>query len=229
MQTRTVLDLPCVMIALHLPGMRIHSSLFLLLTVCAQAALDSSDKFQPANTQAPGDDPPPAKEVAEGWKLPEGFHATLFSSEPDVRQPIDMKLDDQGRLWVAEAYSYKVWKQQGQDRVIMFEDTNNDGVADKRKIFRGGFNHLSSIEIGFGGVWVLDSPNLYFIPDANADGVPDGEPQVVVDGWTTGAGHNLASGMTWGPDGWLYGRHGIVQTSKLGVPGPPGPPPTPRK
>ncbi len=221
MQTREVLGLPCFMIAPHLRGMRIQSSLFLLLTACVQAALDSSDTFQPANTQAPGDEPPPAKEVAGGWKLPDGFHATLFSSEPDVRQPIDMKLDDQGRLWVAEAYSYKVWKQQGQDRVILFEDTNNDGVADKRKIFRGGFNHLSSIEIGFGGVWVLDAPNLYFIPDANADGVPDGEPQVVIDGWTTGAGHNLASGLTWGPDGWLYGRHGIVQTSKLGVPGTP--------
>ena len=197
------------------------SLFFLLLAAGAQAALDPSDTLQPHNTQAPGDEPPPAAEVVAGWKLPEGFHAALFASEPDVRQPIDMKVDDRGRLWVAEAYSYKEWKREGQDRVLIFEDTNNDGIADTRKVFQGGFHHLSSIEIGFGGVWVLDSPNLYFIPDANGDDVPDGEPQVVVDGWTIKGGHNLASGMVWGPDGWLYGRHGILDPSIVGVPGTP--------
>jgi putative membrane-bound dehydrogenase-like protein len=159
--------------------------------------------------------------VAAGWKLPEGFKATLFASEPDVRQPIDIKLDDRGRLWVAEAYSYKEWQHKGEDRILIFEDTNGDGIADTRKIFKSGFQHLSSIEIGFGGVWVLDTPNLLFIPDTNGDDVPDGEPKIQLDGWTDKAGHNMVSGLTWGPDGWLYGRHGITQPSLVGTPGTP--------
>jgi putative membrane-bound dehydrogenase-like protein len=205
----------------NLPAMLAKLSLLLMVNLSAHAALSTGDDYQPTNSQAPGEGPPPAAEVAAGWKLPEGFHATLFSSEPDVRQPIDMKIDDRGRVWVAEAYSYKEWKQTGQDRVIFFEDSNNDGIADNRKVFKSGFHHISSLEFGFGGVWVMDAPNLYFIPDANRDDVPDGEPQIVMDGWTTGAEHNLPSGLTWGPDGWLYGRHGILQRSTVGVPGTP--------
>ena len=62
--------------------------------------------------------------------LPEGFSATLFAGEPDVRQPIAMKTDDRGRIWVAESYSYKEWEMKGEDRVLVFEDTDNDGQDD---------------------------------------------------------------------------------------------------
>lgn len=194
---------------------------FLASTTALHAAIDPADGYVPRNTQAPGDVPPPASDVAKGWKLPDGFKATLFASEPDVRQPIDIKLDDRGRLWVVESYSYKEWKHKGEDRILIFEDTNQDGVADTRKVFRSGFQHLSSVEMGFGGVWVLDTPNLLFIPDANGDDVPDGEPTVIVDGWTDKGGHNMVSGLAWGPDGWLYGRHGITQPSLVGKPGTP--------
>jgi putative membrane-bound dehydrogenase-like protein len=194
----------------------------LFLVGSALGAVDPADPYVPRDTQAPNDRPPPAAEVAQGWKLPDGFKSTLFTSEPDVRQPIDIKLDDQGRLWVAESYSYKEWQKKGEDRILIFEDRDHDGIAETRKIFRSGFHHLSSIEIGFGGVWVLDTPNLMFIPDANQDDVPDGEPVILLDGWTTEAGHNLVNGLTWGPDGWLYGRHGITSPSRVGPPGTPG-------
>ncbi len=59
------------------------------------------------------------------------------------------------------------------------------------------------------------------MPDANGDDLPDGEPQVVLDGWSKDCGHNFVSGLMWGPDGWLYGRHGIVDTSYPGAPGTP--------
>lgn len=193
----------------------------LILPSLSSAALDSADTYKPLNTQPPGSEPPSAQDVTKGWKLPPGFKATLFAGEPDVRQPIDMKFDDRGRLWVAEAYSYQEWKRKGEDRIIILEDTDHDGMADKRTIFKTGFNHLSSVEIGFGGVWVLDSPNLVFIPDANGDDVPDGEAKVILDGWTIKGGHNMVSGLTWGPDGWLYGRHGITTPSMVGKPGTP--------
>ena len=81
---------------------------------------------------------------------------------------------------------------------------------------------LTSVELGFGGVWALCPPQLLFIPDRNGDDVPDGEPEVVLDGWDHDAvGHNIANGLRWGPDGWLYGRHGIQATSHVGAPGTP--------
>ncbi|MCB1080124.1 MAG: dehydrogenase, partial [Verrucomicrobiae bacterium] len=68
---------------------------------------------------------------------------------------------------------------------------------------------------------VCDSPNLLFIPDRDRDDVPDGEPEIVLDGWTTEAKHNFFNGLTWGIDGWLYGRHGITTASSVGAPGTP--------
>ncbi len=77
------------------------------------------------------------------------------------------------------------------------------------------------IEVGYGGVWLTAAPNLLFIPDADSDDVPDGAPQIALDGFSTEARHNSVNGLKWGPDGWLYGRHGITDTSNIGKPGTP--------
>ncbi len=194
---------------------------FLAAVTLCRAALEPADSYQPRNTQPPGSEPPTAQQAAQAWKLPPGFQATLFAGEPDVRQPIDLKIDDRGRVWVCEGYAYKEWQKKGEDRVVILTDANGDGTADQRKVFRGGFNHLSSVEIGFGGVWVLDTPNLLFFPDKDGDDLPDGEPEILLDGWTEKGGHNMVNGLQWGIDGWLYGRHGITQPSLVGKPGTP--------
>src|SRR5690606_7991084 len=73
-----------------------------------------------------------------------------------------------------------------------------------------------------GGAWALCAPQLLFIPDADGDLVPDGEPIVMLDGFEAETiGHNIVNGLKWGPDGWLYGRHGITATSQVGPPGTP--------
>lgn len=154
-------------------------------------------------------------------KVPAGFHATLFAGEPDVRQPIAMTVDHRGRLWVAESYSYPTYSDKGQDRVVILEDTDNDGQFDKKKVFWNQGHYLSGIAIGHGGVWICDAPNLAFIPDADGDDVPDGEPQVMLDGWSTKGIHNVVNALNWGPDGWLYGCNGITAPSTVGKPGTP--------
>ena len=64
-------------------------------------------------------------------------------------------------------------------------------------------------------------PNLLFIPDANGDDIPDGPAQVLLNGFDLKAVHNVANGLVWGPDGWLYGCNGILSNSRIGKPGTP--------
>ncbi len=171
------------------------------------------------------DGPLPPKEAAASIKLPPGFKATLFAGEPDVTQPMSITFDDRGRMWVVECRSYPKWlpadAKEGKDRILILEDTDNDGTFDKKTVFLDKGVNLSSIEYGFGGVFVTQLPNLVFIPDANGDDVPDGPPQVLLDGWDLKAVHNVANGLTWGPDGWLYGCNGILSNSRIGKPGTP--------
>ena len=173
------------------------------------------------NTQNPKDVPLSPAEALQRMTLPAGFKATLFASEPDVMQPIAFDFDDRGRLWVVECFSYPDFKTEDRDRILVFTDRNGDGRFDERKVFLDDGHRLSGIALGFGGVWVTSAPNLLFYPDADGDDVPDAQPSVVLDGWTTKAGHNMVNGLAWGPDGWLYGRHGITTHSLVGKPGAP--------
>ncbi|MGE5191120.1 MAG: PVC-type heme-binding CxxCH protein, partial [Deltaproteobacteria bacterium] len=162
-------------------------------------------------------------DAAKAMTLPEGFAVTAFAGEPDVVQPIAMTIDDRGRVWVAEAYAYpvKVPAEKAQDRILIFEDADGDGKFDKRTVFTDNLNLVSGLEVGFGGVWVGAAPELLFIPDANRDDKPDGPPQVLLDGWAYQDTHETLNSFIWGPDGWLYGCHGVFTHSNVGKPGTP--------
>lgn len=184
-----------------------------------------ADEFpKPFNTEK--GDPMAAEEVARTMELPKGFKCVVFAAEPDVQQPIAMSWDAKGRLWVAENYTYAEnpmrWDTKLRDRIIILEDKDGDGKHDGRKVFWEGGSYLTSVEIGYGGVWVLNNGTLSFIADKNGDDIPDGEPEVLLDGFNVKTiGHNIVNGLRWGPDGWLYGRHGITDTSAVGAPGTP--------
>ncbi|MFN9720041.1 MAG: PVC-type heme-binding CxxCH protein, partial [Planctomycetota bacterium] len=183
-----------------------------------------ADEFPKAfNTDPPDSSPPSPEDMVKLIEVPPGFNVSLFAGEPDVQQPICMDFDDRGRLWVAENYTYSggPYETKLRDRVIILEDTDGDGKHDSRKVFWDRGFMLTSLTWGFGGLWVLHDGTLSFIPDRNGDDVPDSDPVVMLDGWSRDCGHNFVSGLIWGPDGWLYGRHGIVDTSYPGVPGTP--------
>jgi putative membrane-bound dehydrogenase-like protein len=170
--------------------------------------------------------PMPAEEAAATMELPPGFKCVVFAAEPDVRQPIGIAWDARGRLWVAENYTYSEapprWDTKLRDRLIILEDKDGDGKHDGRKVFWEGGSYLTSVETGYGGAWVLHNGTLSFIADKNGDDTPDGEPEVLLDGFNVKTiGHNIVNGLRWGPDGWLYGRHGITDTSAVGAPGTP--------
>ena len=187
----------------------------------AQAAFPT-----PTNNQAITDLPLTSPQDAlKSIHLPPGFKATLFAAEPDVQNPIAMCWDERGRLWIAENYTYSDRTERFdlklRDRILIFEDTDNDGHFDKRTVFAEDLQMLTSIERGFGGVYALCPPHLLWIP--TQDDKPSGPPQILLDGFTTTASsrHTFANGLKWGPDGWLYGRVGISSTSWADVPGTP--------
>ncbi len=186
----------------------------------------SADRFpELPNTESTTDtDPPSAEESAKAFSLPEGTKVKVWASEPMVQNPIAMAWDKHGRVWAAENYTYGRRKIRFdlslRDRVIVLSDTDGDGQADTRKVFTDKVQMLTSVEVGYGGVWLMCPPKLLFIPDLNGDLVPDGEPEVMLDGFNVSRGnyHNFANGLRWGPDGWLYGRCGHSCPGRIGVP-----------
>ena len=175
---------------------------------------------QPRKRRPPADGLAPA-DAAAAMSVPPGFSVKLLAAEPDVHQPIAMCFDDRGRLWVAEAYAYpkRVAPEEARDRILIFEDTDGDHVLDSRKVFKEKLNLVSGLAVGFGGVWVGAAPEFLFIPDADGDDVPDGEPRVLLDGWGFEDTHETLNAFIWGPDGWLYGCHGVFTHSNVGKPG----------
>ncbi len=165
----------------------------------------------------------PPQKAAEVMTVPEGFTVKLFAGEPDVFQPIALCLDDRGRVWVAEAYSYPIRRsdKEARDRIVIFEDTNGDGTFDKRTVFMEGLNLVSGLEVGFGGVWIGAAPYLMFVPMEDGADRPAGPPRILLDGWAYQDTHETLNTFTWGPDGWLYGCHGVFTHSRVGKPGTP--------
>ena len=182
---------------------------------------------------------PPAEAVRQ-MKVAEGLAATLFASEPEVRQPIFCKCDDRGRLWTiqylqypnpaglkrvrVDRYSRTVYDRKpeppphgprGADRITICEDTDGDGRADRFRDFVDGLNLCTGLEFGYGGVFVIQAPYLLFYPDRNRDDVPDGDPEVLLDGFGLEDAQSLANHLTWGPDGWLYGLNGSTTTCRI--------------
>jgi putative membrane-bound dehydrogenase-like protein len=186
-----------------------------------------------------------AEEACKKATLPPGFKMHVFAAEPEVVQPIAFCLDHRGRVWVAEGLTYpkrrghppadnrpaseraKPSPEQlkdifgGADRVLIFEDTDGDHKADKKTVFLENVNLISGLEVGFGGVWIGAAPYLLFVPIRDWDNPkPAGDPRILLEGWDYKADtHETLNTFTWGPDGWLYGCHGVFCPSNVGKPG----------
>ena len=198
--------------------MRLAAGIVALVVACATAGVGVPATA--ADGMAKGLAP---LEAARAMSAAPGFSVKLLAAEPDIRQPIAMCFDDRGRLWVAECYAYprKVAAEEARDRILVFEDTDGDHVLDSRKVFKEGLNLVSGLAVGFGGVWVGAAPDFMFIPDVDGDDVPDSEPTILLDGWGAQDTHETLNSFIWGPDGWLYGCHGVFTHSAVGKPGTP--------
>lgn len=162
-------------------------------------------------------------DAARAMTVPEEFTVSLYAGEPDVHQPVALALDDRGRVWIAEAFCYprKRPEAEARDRIVIFEDTDCDGRHDRRTVFMDKLNLVSGLEVGHGGVWIGAAPHLMYVPiDASGD-KPAGPPRILLDGWGLQDTHETLNTFSWGPDGWLWGCHGVFTHSRVGKPGTP--------
>ena len=103
----------------------------------------------------------------------------------------------------------------GRDRISIHEDADGDGYFEKHTIFVEGLNLATSLAIGRGGVFVLNPPYLLFYRDRNQDDQPDGDPEVLLQGFGLEDSHSIANSLRWGPDGWLYAAQGSTVTGDI--------------
>jgi putative membrane-bound dehydrogenase-like protein len=179
-----------------------------------------------ALTAAPQEKVPyltPEQAVAK-MTYPPAYDVTVFAGEPAIGQPIAFTFDPKGRLWVVENYNYRTRGNHTTDQatvVSILEDADGDGRFDSKKTFTDKLTFTSGIAVGHGGVWVGSPPHFSFIPDADGDDKPDGPPRPLLDGWGINDRHETLNSFTWGPDGWLYGCHGVFTQSNVGKVGAP--------
>ncbi len=184
--------------------------------------------------------PTPAEESVKQFKLSTGFEIDLVASEPALSQPLFLTWDSRGRMWVVQYRQYqfpaglKIVRydqhlravfdkipdppphgMSGKDIISVFEDTDGDGHFDSHKDVITGLNIATSVQIGHGGIWVLNPPYLLFYPDANGDDVPDSQPEVHLSGFGLQDTHSVANSLLWGPDGWLYGANGSTTVGSV--------------
>jgi putative heme-binding domain-containing protein len=183
------------------------------------------------------------------FRVADDLKIELLLSEPRIAQPVFLNFDERGRMWVVEYRQYPepaglkmlsrdgVWRivydkvpkapphhVRGLDRITIHEDRDGDGTFEHHRTFVDGLNIATACARGRGGVWVLNPPYLLFYPDKNNDDVPDGDPEVRLEGFGLEDTHSVANSLCWGPDGWLYAAQGSTVSGRVKRPGSDEPP-----
>src|SRR5690606_14924209 len=161
------------------------------------------------------------KPSAAQFVLPEGFEINLFASEIDfsIANPVKITFDPQGRLWVSSMPSYPQYLPGAQpnDKIVILEDVDKDGVADTGLVYADSLYMPTSFELGKNGVYVSQPPNIWFMKDTDGDGKADAK-ETIMHGFGTEDVHHTLTTFTWGPDGALYWHTGTFLHSQVETP-----------
>ncbi len=162
------------------------------------------------------------EEEIKTFTLPEGYAINLFASEvefPALEDPVAMTFDAKGRLWVTVMPSYPMYLpgRKPNDKVLIFDDANGDGKADKCTVFADGLHVPTGIELGDGGVYLSQMPNLMFLKDTDGDDRADTR-ELIMHGFDTADSHHAMHAYTWDPGGALYWQEGTFHHSQVETP-----------
>jgi glucose/arabinose dehydrogenase/mono/diheme cytochrome c family protein len=154
------------------------------------------------------------EEALKSLKVPSGYKIELFASEeefPELAKPMQMTFDGKGRLWVSTMPSYPHYKpgdSKPNDKIIILEDTNNDGKADKSTIFAEGLHLPVGFEFAPEGVYVSQGTNLVLLTDTNGDDKAD-KYEIVLSGFDDHDTHHNIHAFTTDPSGAIYMGEGV--------------------
>lgn len=171
----------------------------------------------------PEDRPVPSPDDAiETFILPDGYAINCFASEqmfPELANPIAMTFDDRGRLWVAVSptYPHLVPGEKPDDKLLVLEDTDGDGVADRSTVFADGLYIPTGFVLSRDGAYVVSQPNLLHLRDLDGDLVAD-ERTIVLHGFGSEDSHHSMSALTWGHDGAIYLNEGTFHHTQIETP-----------
>jgi putative heme-binding domain-containing protein len=163
-----------------------------------------------------------AADERNAFKIDPRFEVNLFAGEeqfPELANPIQMRWDARGRLWVScsSTYPHVYPGNEPNDRLVILEDTDRDGRADKSTVFASDLHIPLSFELGDGGVYVSEQPCLSFLKDTDGDDRADVH-QIVLSGFGTEDSHHALHDFTWTPDGDLLFRESIFHHSQVETP-----------
>ncbi|MCF2502992.1 c-type cytochrome [Dyadobacter sp. CY107] len=154
------------------------------------------------------------KDALAKLKVPEGYKIELFASEeefPDLAKPMQMSFDNKGRLWIATMPSYPHYKPgdtKPDDKIIILEDTNGDGKADKQTVFADGLHLPLGFEIAPEGVYISQGTNLKLYTDTNGDDKAD-KNEILLSGFDDHDTHHNSHAFTVDPSGAIYSGEGV--------------------
>jgi uncharacterized protein len=155
-------------------------------------------------------------------QIPPDFNLSLFAAEPNVQHPIAMAWDEKGRLYVLVTKDYPNERKDtgGTDFILICEDTNNDGKADKFTKFAEGLSIPTGLVFTNGGLVVSQAPHMLFLKDTNGDDKADVK-KVLFSGFGTGDTHAGPSNLHYGMDNWIWGCVGYsgYNGRESGIPG----------
>src|SRR5262245_61059360 len=172
---------------------RLAARFFFFLATGRLLAAAAGTEAIPWRQDQPPNRPYSPAEALNRFTVPEGFKVELVASEPDIVNPIAMTFDDRGRIWITESVEYpRKPAGVGRDRVKILEDTERDGRTDKVSIFAEGLNIPTGVAIGYGGVWVLNAPDLLFLRERDGK---ESSREVVVTGFGRTDTHELPNSL----------------------------------
>ena len=160
-----------------------------------------------------------AQEAIQHMTVAKGCKVTLFASEeqfPELIKPVQMAWDTKGRLWVAvwPSYPERTPTSKSGDSLLVFEDTNGDGKADKVTHFLDDLNCPTGFQFYKDGVLVMQAPDLWYVRDTNGDGKADWKERVVM-GMDSADSHHTANSLVLDPGGATYLSDGVFHRTQV--------------